>query len=422
MSDAPSPEQQADAAGVAGEGGGAGEAGQLAGGAGAHGATAPEFASFQYELYAGGLVDQTPALPVSAAELQRRAREKLDAGAYGYVAGGAGSERTMQANLDAFERRRIVPRMLRDVSRRDLGTTVLGTAMPAPLLLAPVGVQSIVHPEGELASARAAAALGVPYIHSTAASHSIEQVAEAMGSASRWYQLYWPRERELAASFVARAERAGYEAIVLTLDTWFLGWRPRDLTHAYLPFLKGEGVANYFSDPVFRAALARPPEDDPGPAIGHWAYQFSNPTVTWQDLAWLREQTVLPIVLKGIVHGEDARRALDAGVDALVVSNHGGRQVDGAIGALDGLVAVGEAVGGELPLLFDSGVRTGADVFKALALGAAAVCVGRPFVWGLALDGQAGVEHVLRCLLAELDLTLALSGYTSVSQVDATAL
>jgi isopentenyl diphosphate isomerase/L-lactate dehydrogenase-like FMN-dependent dehydrogenase len=173
---------------------------------------------------------------------------------------------------------------------------------------------------------------------------------------------------------------------------------------------------------VFRAALARPPEDDPGPAIGHWAYQFSNPTVTWQDLAWLREQTALPIVLKGIVHGEDARRALDMGVDALVVSNHGGRQVDGAIGALDGLVAVAEAVGGELPLLFDSGVRTGADVFKALALGAAAVCVGRPFVWGLALDGQAGVEHVLRCLLAELDLTLALSGYTSVSQVDATAL
>jgi lactate 2-monooxygenase len=312
--------------------------------------------------------------------------------------------------------------MLRDVSERDLSASVLGTAMAAPLLLAPVGVQSIVHPDAELASARAAAALGVPYILSTASSRSIEQVAEAMGDARRWYQLYWPRERELAASFVGRAERAGYEAVVLTLDTWFLGWRPRDLTNAYLPFLQGEGVANYFSDPVFRAALAQPPEEDPGPAIGHWAYQFANPTVTWADLAWLREQTSLPIVLKGIVHAEDAARALDAGVDALLVSNHGGRQVDGAIGALDALVAIRDAVGEQLPLLFDSGVRTGADVFKALALGASAVCIGRPYVWGLALGGQAGVEHVLRCLLAELDLTLALSGYTELVQLGADAL
>jgi isopentenyl diphosphate isomerase/L-lactate dehydrogenase-like FMN-dependent dehydrogenase len=375
----------------------------------------PDYASYQYQIYAGGLLEQKPALPVSAAELQERAREKLDAGAYGYVAGGAGSERTMQANLDAFARRRIVPRMLRDVSVRDLSTTVLGTAMPAPLMLAPVGVQSIVHREGELASARAAAELGLPYILSTASSHSIEQVAEAMGEASRWYQLYWPRERALAASFVGRAEQAGYEAIVLTLDTWFLGWRPRDLQNAYLPFLKGEGVANYFSDPVFRAALEKPPEQDIGPAIGHWAYQFANPTVSWDDLEWLRGQTRLPIVLKGIVHVDDARRAREAGVDGLVVSNHGGRQVDGAVGALDALPAIREAVGADLALLFDSGVRTGADVFKALALGADAVCVGRPYVWGLALAGQPGVEHVLRWLLAELDLTLALSGHTTVT-------
>ncbi|MFI4991910.1 MAG: lactate 2-monooxygenase [Solirubrobacterales bacterium] len=382
----------------------------------------PDFASFQYQIYAGGLIEQTPALPVSAAELQQRAREKLGAGPYGYVAGGAGSERTMQANLDAFERRRIVPRMLRDVSQRKLDVTVLGTPMPAPLLLAPVGVQSIVHPEGELASARAAASLGLTYIHSTAASHSIEQVAEAMGDGRRWYQLYWPRERELAASFVARAERAGYEAVVLTLDTWFLGWRPRDLKNAYLPFLKGVGVANYFSDPVFRAALQKPPEEDLGPAVGHWAYQFANPTVCWDDLGWLKEQTKLPIVLKGIVHAEDARRAQELGVDGLLVSNHGGRQVDGALGALDALPAIREAVGEQLPLLFDSGIRTGADAFKALALGADAVCIGRPFVWGLALAGQAGVEHVLRWLLAELDLTLALSGYTAIEQIDCAAL
>jgi L-lactate dehydrogenase (cytochrome) len=383
---------------------------------------APSFADFQYEIYARGLADETPALPLLAAGLQERARQTLSAEAFGYVAGGAGAERTMAANLEAFERRRIVPRMLRDVSLRDLSTSVLGTTMPAPLMLAPIGVQSIIHPQAELAASRAAAAQGVPFILSTAASHSIEEVAEAMGEASRWYQLYWPRDRELAASFVGRAGAAGYGAIVLTLDTWFLGWRPRDLQHAYLPFLKGEGVANYFSDPVFRAALERPPEEDPGPAIGHWAFQFANPTVSWADLAWLREQTTLPIVLKGIVHADDARRAVEAGVDGVIVSNHGGRQVDGSIGALDALPAIRAAVGAELPVLFDSGIRSGADIFKALALGANAACVGRPYIWGLALAGQPGVEQVLRCLLAELDLTLALSGYTAAAQLDRDAL
>jgi lactate 2-monooxygenase len=380
------------------------------------------FANFQYEIYGRGLAGERPKLAISMDQLEVQARAELSAEAFGYVAGGAGAELTVRANRQAFERREIVPRMLRDVSARDLATSVLGTSMPAPLMLAPVGVQSIVHPEAELAVGRAAAALGVPVILSTAASHSIEAVADAMGEASRWYQLYWPKDRELAASFVRRAGEAGYAAIVVTLDTWMLGWRPRDLQNAYLPFLKGEGVANYFSDPVFCAALEQSPEADPGAAIGHWAYQFSNPTVTWADLAWLREQTTLPIVLKGIVHRDDATRALQAGADGVIVSNHGGRQVDGAIGALDALSGVREIVGEEFPVLFDSGVRSGADVFKALALGADAVCIGRPFVWGLGLDGQAGVEHVLRCLLAELDLTLALSGYTTIAQVDRSAL
>ncbi len=383
------------------------------------------FANFQFELYAQGLADQRPQLPVLARDLEERARENLTQEAFGYVAGGAGSELTMAANLRAFERWEIVPRMLRDVSERNLATSVLGTEMAAPVLLAPIGVQSIVHPEGELAVGRAAAAHGLAPILSTAASHPLEDVAAAMEAthpAGRWYQLYWPTDRDLAASFVARAEAAGYEAIVVTLDTWLLGWRPRDLANAYLPFLKGEGVANYFSDPVFRSALAKTPEEDPGPAIGHWAYQFANPRVTWADLAWLREQTTLPIVLKGILHADDARLALEAGVDGLIVSNHGGRQVDGSIGALDALPAVREAVGADFPVLFDSGIRTGADIFKALALGADAVCLGRPFVWGLGLDGQAGVEFVLRCLLAELDLTLALSGYTDVAQVNRSAL
>jgi lactate 2-monooxygenase len=281
---------------------------------------APVLADFQNEIYAGGLIDEMPRLPVPVAELEERARAVLSAEAFGYVAGGAGAERTMRANLRAFERREIVPRMLRDVSVRDLSTSVLGTVMPAPVMLAPVGVQSIVHPEGELATGKAAAAQHVPMILSTAASHTIEEVAEAMEGASRWYQLYWPKDRDLAASFLARAEQAAYSAVVVTLDTWLLGWRPRDLQHAYLPFLKGEGVANYFSDPVFRAALETAPEEDPGPAIGHWANQFANPSVTWADLAWLRDQTRLPIVLKGILHPEDARRAVHEGVDGLIVS------------------------------------------------------------------------------------------------------
>jgi L-lactate dehydrogenase (cytochrome) len=381
-----------------------------------------DFANFQFEIYLGGLSGATPALPLLAAELEERARELLSPEAFGYVAGGAGAELTMRANLSAFERWEIMPRMLRDVSRRDLSTSVLGTAMPAPILLAPVGVQSIVHPQAELAVGQAAAASGLPFILSTASSYTMEDVAGAVDQASRWYQLYWPKDRDLAASFVARAADSGYEAIVVTLDTWLLGWRPRDLQNAYLPFLKGEGIANYFSDPVFRGALEQTPEENPEAAIGHWAYQFANPSVTWADLAWLREQTTLPIVLKGIVHADDARRALDAGVDGLIVSNHGGRQVDGAIGALDTLPAVREAVGKDFPVLFDSGIRTGADIFKALALGANAVCLGRPYVWGLGLDGQTGVEHVLRCLLAELDLTFALSGHTEISQVSSAAL
>jgi lactate 2-monooxygenase len=378
---------------------------------------ADEYANFQLEIYARGVEGERPELPLTAAELERRARETLSPEAYGYVAGGASAEQTLRANLRAFERVQIVPRMLRDVSTRKLEATVLGTEMPAPLMLAPVGVQSIVHADGELGAARAAAALGLPFIASTAASHSLEEIAAAMGGASRWYQLYWPRDRELAASLLRRAQAAGYGAVVVTLDTWMLGWRPRDLGNAYLPFLKGVGIANYVSDPVFRAALRKPPEEDPVAAVALWAYEFANPSLSWSDLGWLREQTELPILLKGILHADDARLARDAGVDGVVVSNHGGRQVDGALGALDALPAVRDALGEAFPVLFDSGVRSGADVLKALALGADAVCLGRPYVWGLGLAGQAGVEHVLRCLLADFDLTLALSGHSDIAQL-----
>ena len=377
-----------------------------------------ELADYYREIYLRGLGGERPSIPVSIAELERRAIEAMEPRTASYVGAGAGSEGTIDANAEAFRRRRIVPRMLRDVSQRDLSTALLGTAMPAPLLLAPIGVQRIVHEEGELATARAAAAVGVPMIASTASHFTLEEIAAAGGpEAPRWFQLYWADDRPLVASFLQRAEAAGYGAIVLTVDTFVPGWKPRDLQQAWLPFLEGKGVANYFQDPVFRAALERTPEEDQGAATGHFLGLQANPALAWDDLAWLREQTSLPIVVKGIQHPDDAREALRRGVDGIVVSNHGGRQVDGAIGSLDALPAIADAVGGELAVLFDSGVRGGADVLKALALGADAVCLGRPYVWGLTLEGQAGVEAVLKMVLAELDLTMALCGLTSPDQL-----
>jgi lactate 2-monooxygenase len=298
---------------------------------------------------------------------------------------------------------------------------VLGTEMPAPVLLAPVGVQTILHPDGETGSARAAGKLGVPVVASTAADRSMEEVAEAAGDGPRWFQLYWPKDDAITESLVRRAEQAGYSALVVTLDSMLLGWRPADLSRAYLPFLKGTGIAQFTSDPVFRAGLAKPPEEDVQAAVAAWV-QVINRIVTWDDIGSLRSITSLPILLKGILHPDDARLAREHGVDGVIVSNHGGRQVDGAVGALDALPPVAEAVGGDMPVLFDSGVRSGSDVVKALALGAQAVLVGRPYLWGLALDGEAGVETVLRMLLAELDLTLALSGCATSDELGADSL
>jgi len=377
----------------------------------------PDPADYYREIYLRGLGGETPAIPVSVAELEKRGMAAMEPRIANYVAAGAGSEETIRANREAFRRRRIVPRMLRDVSARDLSTTVLGTSMPAPLLLAPIGVQQGVHPDGELATARAAAAVGVPMIASTASHFPLEEIAAAAGDGPRWFQLYWPNDPELARSFVERAERAGYEAIVLTVDTFIPGWKPRDLQQAWLPFLEGRGVGNYFQDPVFRTRLEKTPEEDPGMATGQFLAVQANPALHWDGLAGLREMTSLPIVVKGIQHPDDAREAAARGVDGIVVSNHGGRQVDGAVASLDALAPIATAAGDELAVLFDSGVRSGADVLKALALGADAVCLGRPYLWGLALDGQAGVETVLKMVLAELDLTMALCGLTRPEEI-----
>src|SRR3954463_16168153 len=365
------------------------------------------YSDFQNEIYAAG---EAPRFPVAWRALEAAGSAAMTPEAADYVAGGAGGEETVRANREAFDRYRIVPRMLREVGTRDLRTTVLGTSLPVPVLVGPVGVQQIIHDDAEVATARAAGSLGVPYVHSTAASTSIEDAAAANGAGPRWFQLYFPRHRDIAASFVRRAEAAGYEAIVVTLDTLILGWRPRDLGRAYLPFLRGIGLANYTSDPVFTSRLEG---DSLETTVAAWIETFANPDLSWADIAWLRAQTDLPLLVKGVNTAEDARRALDAGVRGVIVSNHGGRQVDGAIAALDALPEVVAAVPSEVPVLFDSGIRTGADAVKALALGARAVLVARPVMWGLALGGVAGVDHVLRTLLGELDNTLAMAGYRS---------
>ncbi|CUU07135.1 FMN-dependent dehydrogenase, includes L-lactate dehydrogenase and type II isopentenyl diphosphate isomerase [Armatimonadetes bacterium GBS] len=372
----------------------------------------------QLEIYRKGLFGTPETFPLTYEALEAAAKAVLKPEAYDYVAGSAGTEATAHANRRAFERWQLVPRMLRDTAQRDLSVELLGHRYPTPIMVAPVGVQGIIHEEGELAVARACASLGVPMILSTVSSYPLEQVAEVMGDAPRWFQLYWSRNHEVAASFVRRAEKAGYQAIVVTLDAHTLGWRPRALTHGYLPFMHAQGLANYFTDPVFRSMLASPPEEDPGSAVMLFAQIFGNPSLTWDDLAFLRQQVNLPILLKGILHPDDAVEALRYGVDGIIVSNHGGRQVDGSIPALEALPYIVEVVEGRVPVLFDSGIRTGADAIKALALGADAVLLGRPIMWALAIGGEEGVRTYLRNFIAEFDLTLSLCGVRSIAELD----
>ena len=407
----------------------------------------------QSAIYRAGAFGHRPEVPTDGTRLEEAARKVMSRRGFAYVAGSAGSEASASANAQAFAHWRVAPRMLVDTTERDLGVELFGRRHESPFLVAPIGVLSMAHDEADLAVARGAREQGVTQIISTQASVPMEDIARTLAGSGHWYQLYWSSDDELVESLVSRAEACGSEALVVTLDTAYLGWRPRDLDLGHLPFARGEGIAQYTSDPVFRRLVAErvaaaTPQQRPRPtpaavatllsmsrnhpgdtrhnltapepraAVETFLDVFSRPSLTWDDLPRLRSLTSLPIVLKGILHPDDALRAVDAGVDGVYVSNHGGRQVDRSVAALDALSRVVTAVrgaGSQMPVIFDSGIRCGADAFIALALGATAVAVGRPHVYGLALAGADGVSQVLRNLRAELDLQLALSGQTSVA-------
>jgi lactate 2-monooxygenase len=404
----------------------------------------------QRTVYISGAAGIRQVLPFDQTRLEQLAKARMKPEAWAYIAGGAGRESTMAANLNGFNRWQIVPRMLRNVEQRDTSTNLFGQPLPAPFFLAPIGVLEMAHPEADLALARAAAALGVPYVFSNQASVPMEMCAAAMAESPRFFQLYWSRSDELVVSFLQRAKASGCAGIVVTLDTTMLGWRTRDLDMASLPFLKGMGIAQYTSDPVFKKIMEQPEmgaaakstvtweairtlfsatRKYPGSfwanlrsgaglrAVRAFTSIYSRPNITWADLPFLRRHTDLPIILKGILHPDDARKALDYGVDGMYISNHGGRQVDGAIGAIDALPGIAEAVRGKVPILIDSGVRGGADVFKALALGATAVGIGRPYCYALALNGQAGVQELLTNWMADFELTMGLAGCKNVEEV-----
>jgi lactate 2-monooxygenase len=409
----------------------------------------------QREIYLNGFSGSHSPVPVTWQKLEEKARQILNPQAFAYIAGGAGLESTIASNRSSFENYKIVPRMLRNVSEKSTGIELFGQKLSSPILLSPIGVLEMAHSEADVAVGRAAANMNVPYIFSNQASKPMEEVAAAMGNGARWFQLYWSKSNDLIASFISRAERCGCSAIVITLDTPLLGWRTRDLELAYLPFLEGKGIAQYTSDPVFQKLMDEPDEDQgkrkvtlqslaglirmvkaypgngflsklksgrPVKAVRKFTGIYSNPSLTWKDLTFLRQLTKLPILLKGILHPEDARLAIDHGMDGIIISNHGGRQVDGSISTLEALPGIVTEVNGKMPILVDSGIRGGADIFKALALGASAVCIGRPYVYGLTIAGQIGVEEVLRNLLADFELTMGLAGCKNISEITRSAL
>ncbi len=371
----------------------------------------------QGAIYLRGLSGAKPEIPANFIGLEAAAQKKMSPEAWAYTAGSAGLETAAEANRTAFSRFPIAPRMLAGAGVRNLGCEIFGVRVAAPVFSCPIGVLEMMHPDADLAVARAMKALNLPMIISSQASFPMEKIAEANGDGPRFYQLYWGKSDALAESFVKRAEAIGCKAIFITLDTLVLGWRSRDLDIAFSPFLRAQGIAQYTSDPVFRGLLPQTPDENPLGAAVQFTQMFSDPSVDWARIAKIRSWTKLPVVLKGIMRADDAAKAVSEGYDGVMVSNHGGRQVDGGIGALDALPRVVAAVKGKAPVFMDSGVRCGADIFKALALGAKAVGIGRPYVYGLSLAGEQGVQAVMEYLLAELDLTMALNGCSTPEDI-----
>lgn len=410
------------------------------------------YASFQRQIYQSL---RAPLFSTKPSEWESLAKSKVPPTSFGYVAGNASSGTTDRANKAAFDRYRLRPQMLVDTTVRDVSTTLFGTTYKSPLIVAPIGVQKIMHPDAEEATARACHNVGIPMILSSAATRTIEEVAAANADGDRWFQLYWPKPQceEITASLLGRAKAAGYRVLVVTLDTFTIGWRPMDLDTSYLPFVYGEGCQIGLSDPVFTKYYEKLQNDDPRSIAQKLAELWSimwrpgsvygaariltnanlmKKSITWLDVMYsgtyrkwehlkvLKDLWDGPIVLKGIQSVEDAHRAIDYGMDGIIVSNHGGRQLDGAIASLDALAEIGadeRVQNSQLTLIYDSGVRTGSDVLKALALGAKAVCIGRPYVYGLAVHGQQGVEHVLKCLLADMDNSLSNCGKASIQDL-----
>ena len=406
----------------------------------------------QKEIYIAGMSGKLPSIPVSLEKLALKAKKKMSKKAFTYIAGGAGIGSTVKTNRSAFDHWQIVPRMLRDVSSRDTSIELFGDQLSTPFLSCPIGVLEMAHKDADIALAKANTAFGIPMIFSNQASVPMEQCAEVMGDCPRWFQLYWSKSNDLVGSLVQRAEACACSAITVTLDTTLLGWRIQDLDLAYLPFMEGKGIAQYISDPVFQKLIDEPEEEDssqakrkmnwtllrsiyqlmsnypggffnnlktqrPLKAVRKFISIYSRPSLTWEDLAFLRTQTKLPIVLKGILHPDDARKAIDYGMDGIIVSNHGGRQVDGSIATIQALPSITAVVQNQIPVLIDSGIRGGADIFKALALGANAVCIGRPYVYALALAGEKGVKAFYKNIMADFELTMGLAGCASIQEI-----
>ncbi|TKX27085.1 lactate 2-monooxygenase-like protein [Elsinoe australis] len=387
--------------------------------------TTPEHAEYQRFNFWRSNDGEVPPFNTDPTKLEERAKERLSEGGWYYASSNAGYSTTHLANRQAFYRHRIIPRMLVDTNKRDTSHEIWGHKTSAPIGFSPIGINKIYNKDGELPVAKVAKELNLPYCLSTAGSQPIEDVGKANGEGTRFFQLYMPHDDELTVSLLKRAVDSGFTACILTVDTWQLGWRHDDVANSNYAFYHGTGAELGLSDPVFKKRLAADgidPETMPNEAGAKWIDNvWHGRAHTWEKMPWLiktwKEMSGKPFAIKGIQSVADAKKAKEIGCDGIVVSNHAGRQVDGAIASLDALDNIVKAVGDDLYIMYDSGVRGASDVFKALALGAQFVFVGRLWVWGLSIMGDHGVRHVMKSLLADFDILLNVAGYQNVKQI-----